>query len=381
MSFTETTLPLVELDSLFQEALNQGVFPGAVFGFSCGPPALRETAVKAYGCLFATGLQVERNPAMHEGVVFDLASLTKPLVTVLGILSLKHRGLLGLGERLPDLLGRTVPDDKSAITLAQLLQHSSGLPAHRPYFEALRDLPVDKRRDALLAMLLAEPLASSPGASAVYSDLGYILLGLIIEGKSGQTLDTFAAQWLYAPLGLAGQLAFNPLGLPAFGDATSFAPTEDCPWRGRVLQGEVHDDNAHAMGGVAGHAGLFGTAGAVLTLVCFLLDLLKGRASHPYLKAADLMAAVCPSNTQPGSTWGLGFDTPSATKSSAGELLSRRSFGHLGFTGASFWCDPEGDLAVVLLTNRVNPSRHNTLIRGFRPRFHDAVARCCDLYL
>jgi len=371
------SLPLTELDALFTAALNQGVFPGAVFGVACGPSAARRTAVKAYGRLWGSGPQGPGNPAMHGEVVFDLASLTKPLATVLALLCLKRRGLLRLSDRLPDLLLQPLPADKRAITLAHLLQHSSGLPAHRPYFESLRALPVDQRRDAALAMLLAEPLESAPGAKAVYSDLGFILLGRIVEEIANEPLDGFVARWLYAPLALQRKIAFNPLGFPLFGTGTMFAPTEECPWRGKVLQGEVHDDNAHALGGVAGHAGLFGTAGAVLTLVRELLDLIQDRASHPHLAAADLKEAVRRANAQTDSTWGLGFDTPSASQSSAGQLLSRQSFGHLGFTGTSFWCDPERDLSVVLLSNRVHPSRHNTLIREFRPRFHDAVARCC----
>jgi len=364
---------LAELDTLFAEALSQGIFPGAVFGLACGPPAARQTTIKVYGRLWAAELHLPDNPAMHEEVVFDLASLTKPLATVLATLCLKRRGLLHLNDCLPSLLGRTVPVDKCDITLAQLLQHSSGLPAHRPYFERLRALPADKRRDALLEMLLAEPLESLSGSKAVYSDLGFILLGRIIEEQSNEPLDAFVTRWLYAPLNLQEKIAFNPLGRPVFKEGSLFAPTEDCPWRG-----EVHDDNAHAMGGVAGHAGLFGTAGAVLTLTRFLLDLLKGQAAHPHLAATDLHDAVRRSNAQADSTWGLGFDTPSANQSSAGHLLSRSSFGHLGFTGTSFWCDPERDIAVVLLTNRVHPSRHNARIRDFRPRFHDAVTRYYD---
>ena len=372
------SLPLAELDTLFAEALSQGVFPGAVFGLACGPPAARRTTVKAYGNLWASRLPGSENQAMHKGVIFDLASLTKPLATVLATLCLKQRGLIHLNDRLPDLLNQPVPADKRAITLAQLLRHASGLPAHRPYFESLRDLPAARRRDALLTMLLAEPLESAPGSKAVYSDLGFILLGRIIEEIANEPLDGFVARWLYGPLGLQEKIAFNPLGSPVFETGTMFAPTEDCPWRGKVLQGEVHDDNAHALGGVAGRAGLFGTAGAVLTLVRFLLDLIQGQTSHPHLAAADLQEAVRRANAQADSTWGLGFDTPAASQSSAGQLLSRQSFGHLGFTGTSFWCDPARDLSVVLLTNRVHPSRHNALIRDFRPRFHDAVARSCD---
>jgi len=369
-----------ELDCLFEEAVTRGVFPGGVFGVSCGNPAARQTVIKAYGRLWVAGLGPPNNPPMTADVVFDLASLTKPLATVLGLLCLKRRGVLSLTDCLPDLLGRVVPRDKSTITLAQLLQHSSGLPAHRPYFESLRTLPAEARKEAVLAMILAEPLATRPGENVVYSDLGYILLGHIIEEKSKQSLDRFVAQWVYAPLGLEGRIAFNPSVAPMFLAGVSFAPTEDCPWRRRVLQGEVHDDNAHALGGVAGQAGLFGSTPAVLILSRFLLDLIKGRTRHPYLEASDLLEAVSRCGP-PGSTWGLGFDTPSAKQSSAGNLLSRLSFGHLGYTGTSFWCDPERDLAVVLLTNRVHPSRENTLIRDFRPRFHDAVARCCDASL
>lgn len=362
------------LDLLFAEALNQGVFPGGVVGISCGPPSARQTMIKAYGQLWAAGLGPSQHPLLTEEVVFDLASLTKPLATVLSVLALQRQGLLALSACLPDLLGRAVARDKSAITLAQLLGHRSGLPAHRPYFETLRTLPTDERRAALLAMLLAEPLLAPPGDQVCYSDLGYLLLGEIIEVKARQTLESLVGQGIYAPLDLAESLAFNPLNSPKFPLGTCFAPTEDCPWRRRILQGEVHDDNAYALGGVAGHAGLFGTAGAVLTLTRFLLDLLQGRVVHPNLAAPDLREAVRPSGP-PGSTWGLGFDTPSARQSSAGQFLSRHSFGHLGYTGTSFWCDPEHDLVVVLLTNRVHPSRDNNLIRQFRPRFHDEVYR------
>lgn len=366
-----------ELDLLFQEALIQGVFPGAVFGISCGPPSARHCLIKAYGHLWAAGLGPAGNQRMSEEVLFDLASLTKPLATVLAVLSLKWQGVLRLQDRLPDLLGMQVPVDKSAITLAQLLRHSSGMPAHRPFFETLRDLPVEVRREAILAMLLAEPLLSPPGENVLYSDLGYLLIGRIIERNSGQTLDRFVDQWLYEPLGLGGQIFFNPLCACRNLAGARFAPTEACPWRHKILRGEVHDDNAYVLGGVAGQAGLFGTTGAVLTLARFLLDVVKGRRQHPNFSQADLAAAVRRCGL-PGSTWGLGFDTPSERQSSAGDLLSRTSFGHLGFTGTSFWCDLERDLVVVLLSNRVHPSRDNTLIREFRPRFHDAVARYYD---
>lgn len=365
------------LDTLFDNAIRHGVFPGGVFGISYGQPTTRQTVIKAYGNLWATGFGPANNPAMSNQVVFDLASLTKPLATALSILCLKNQGMLCLNDRLSDLLEQPVPVDKKTITLAQFLQHNSGLPAHRPYFESLRALPVGRRKTELLAMLLAEPLVASPGETVIYSDLGYMLLGLIVEKKTKHPFNTFVKERLYAPLGLAEEICFNPINAPTFSPGTIFAPTELCPWRQRILYGEVHDDNAHAMGGVAGHAGLFGRAQAVLTLSRFLLDLFNGETEHPLLLSSDLHEATN-RRIQPGNTWGLGFDTPSATQSSAGDLLSRLSFGHLGFTGTSFWCDPERNLAIVLLTNRVHPSRDNTQIREFRPRFHDAVVRSME---
>lgn len=369
-----TSCPTDTLDTLFNVAIRQGVFPGGVFGISYGPPATRRTVIKAYGHLWALGFGPPNNPVMTDQVVFDLASLTKPLATALSLLCLKKQEILRLNDQLSDLLEQAVPDDKKDITLEQLLRHNSGLPAHRPYFKQLRSLPVEVRKKALLTMLLAEPLEACPGHAVVYSDLGFMLLGFIIEEKTKQPLNDFVAQRLYAPIGLADEISFNPISTAVFSTNTFFAPTELCPWRQKVLYGEVHDDNAYALGGVAGHAGLFGRVQAVLALSRFLLDLYNGQAEHPLLDRSDLREAARRSG-RADSTWGLGFDTPSAIGSSAGNLLSRLSFGHLGFTGTSFWCDPERDLAIVLLTNRVHPSRDNTLLREFRPCFHDTVVR------
>jgi len=367
-----------EVDRLFAEAVSQGVFPGGVFGLAWGPPTARQTLIRAYGRLWASGLGPADEPPMSEEVVFDLASLTKPLATVLAVLCLKKEGLLSFTDPLPELLGRQVAADKRAITLAHLLQHCSGLAAHRPYFEALRLLPADQRRRAVCDLILAEPLLSPPGESVCYSDLGYLLLGQIVEERGGQALDALVKERLYAPLGLEERLVFSPRQSLSGQSGVRLAPTEDCPWRGKIMHGEVHDDNAFVLGGVAGHAGLFGAAGAVLELSRLLLDLTLGRGGHPQLRASDLRQVVSPSGPA-GSSWGLGFDTPSPRQSSAGDLLSRRSFGHLGFTGTSFWCDPDRDLVVVLLTNRVHPCRDNPLIRQFRPRFHDAVVRCLSI--
>jgi len=358
------------------EALASGIFPGAVCGVAVGPPERRGIFVKAWGRLFAPSLRHPEDQPLREDVVFDLASLTKPLATVLAVLCLRRAMGLDWDTPLPSLLDGPIPADKAGITLRHLLAHASGLPAHRPYFETLRTLPRGHRKAAIQAAILAEPLDALPGTQAIYSDLGFLLLGFMLEERLGQPLDQLVRERVLAPIGLTAAIGFNPIGRPFFAPGTPFAPTEDCPWRGSILRGEVHDDNAHVLGGVAGHAGLFGTAGGVLALATHLLDLVRGRATHPGFSPADLCLAAQPAHLPPGSPWGLGFDTPSPQGSSAGRHLSPVSFGHLGFTGTSLWCDPRQDLVIVLLTNRVHPRRDNVLIRDFRPRFHDAVVAC-----
>jgi len=350
--------------------LREGVFPGAVAAIGHGVPGRRRLFIRAYG---QAALVPSPRP-LGEETFFDLASLTKPLVTSLAVLCLIERGLLSLDMPLPRLVEDTVPEEKKTITLARLLGHSSGLPAHRPYFEALRSVPAPERGARLVELILREPLEYRPGSMTVYSDLGFMLLGRIVELKGGMGLATLAHRWLFEPLGLGEHLFFRPLHDLARETAgpAGFAATENCGWRGRILCGEVHDDNAFVLGGVAGHAGLFGDAGGVLALTLALLDQWQGRATHPGYANRDL-ARLLGRQDIASTSWGLGFDTPSEGYSSGGRLLSRHSVGHLGFTGTSFWIDPEKETVVVLLTNRVHPDRHREGMRAFRPLFHDAV--------
>jgi CubicO group peptidase (beta-lactamase class C family) len=175
-------------------------------------------------------------------------------------------------------------------------------------------------------------------------------------------------------LGLAEDLFFLPLDRPLAVDRTRIAATESCRWRGRTLQGEVHDEHGWLMGGVAGHAGLFGTLHGVLALGEWILDLWQGRTEHSTIPVALLRTAL--ERQLANGTWCLGFDTPTVGSSSSGRYFSPCSVGHLGFSGTSFWIDPKRDVVVVLLTNRVHPSRENTRIRRFRPFFHDQVMAC-----
>jgi CubicO group peptidase (beta-lactamase class C family) len=220
-----------------------------------------------------------------------------------------------------------------------------------------------------------EPPEAAPGAAVQYSDLGFILLGEVVETVSGMPLEAFCRQYIFTRLQIEGMgfrdlTQLRPAGIP-------FASTESCPWRGRVLQGEVHDENAWIMGGVAGHAGVFATARQVWRFAHGLLGGLQGR---PWLVSpATLQAFTTRQGMPEGSTWGLGWDTPTPGQSSAGRYFSPTAIGHLGFTGTSLWIDPAQQVIVVLLTNRVHPSRRREGIRTFRPRLHDAVMQALKL--
>ena len=311
---------------------------------------------------------------VNLATLFDLASLTKPLCTTLLILSLVAEGRLHLDDRLAAVLDLPVPVDKKDLRVWQLLNHSAGFTPYRPYY---RDYPPESSvtwREQLLGRILADPLEYSVGSESRYSDLGFMLLGRVVENRSGLPLDKVFQERLSKPLGLADDLLYLPLDRPLAVPRERIAATEACPWRGRVLQGEVHDEHCWLLGGVAGHAGLFGTLHGVRTLAEWLLDVWQGRAQHPAIPACLLRKALA--RRGPHSTWGLGFDTPTPGSSSSGRWFAPTSVGHLGFSGTSLWIDPEREVVAVLLTNRVHPSRDNERIRQFRPFFHDRVMGC-----
>ncbi|MEN8199004.1 MAG: serine hydrolase [Thermodesulfobacteriota bacterium] len=315
-------------------------------------------------CGFAQ-LEPERKK-LEKDTYFDLASLTKPLTTVLLLLALFEKKILTGSSRLGDIFP-SCPPDKRDISITQLMSHSGGFVPHRDYFKELIKMEEGKRKDYLLNTILAEKLTSLPGENHCYSDIGYILLGLIIEERTGEGIATLSDSLLYRPLRLHNQLFFPGLdGRQGAG----YASTEVCPWSKKMLCGTVHDDNCRAMGGVAGHAGLFGTLEGVVTLCEQLLDQWKGRGGHPAYSNPQLIRAL---QRVGNSNWTMGFDMVSREDSSAGSHFSRESIGHLGFTGTSFWIDPQKECIAVLLTNRVHPSRENWKIKEFRPLFHDIL--------
>ncbi len=358
---------LKRLDKVFKNALKEKVFSGAAVGVCLGHGKNRKILRKTYGY---TSFEQGVHKDVNTSTLFDLASLTKPLATTLVIAALIKEGKIQLSEQLKDILPVSLPQDKANITVAQLLSHSSGLTAYKKYFEILLATEHGKRNKKLEELLLVEPLVYEPGSKSLYSDIGFMFLKWIIEIRGGVGIEDIARQKVFAPLGLDKKIFFSP-NLGVMGKE-SFAATEDCPLRKRVLYGEVSDENTFAMGGAAGHAGLFGTIDAVLDLSTLILDIWQERDIHPFVDSKTLQGFLKRQEI-PGSTWALGFDTPSKELSTGGRYLSPKSVGHLGFTGTSLWIDPEKELVMVLLTNRVHPSRDNEGIKKFRPLFHDTV--------
>ena len=351
---------------LLLDAVAGGVFPGAVLLVSRHKKTLFCEAVGNGAVLPAPRL-------MTDQTRFDLASLTKPLATALTVLCLVSQEKLQLDDALAELLPSTnIPQDKETITLRQLLCHCSGLPAWKPYYLSLQTLPLKDRKASLRQMILQEPLDSSPGTITTYSDLGFLLIEWILEQSSGQNLHHFTRKDLFGHLGCATP-AFLPLDQGSVPDPFEFADTEYCSWRAITLSGQVHDENAYVLGGVAGHAGLFGTASEVKCVLDAILDTLStGDTSTPWSRER-LTEFLRPALLDPTSTWALGFDTPGSSDSSAGHHFSSETIGHLGFTGTSFWLDLQREMAVILLTNRIHLSRDNEKIKDFRPLLHDAV--------
>jgi CubicO group peptidase (beta-lactamase class C family) len=335
---------------VLHDAVRARVCPAAVVEVGRSHGVLHR---EAFGALsYETGA-----PAATDDTVFDLASLTKVLATTSVVMQLVERGQIALD----DPVGQHVPAwrgaDRDDVTIRDLLAHCSGLPAWRPYYQTLRGI------DAYVEAIAAEPLDYAPGTRSEYSDLGFIVLGAI-AGRGVSLDERFVT--ILQQMGVTEEIQFLP---PALWRART-APTEHDPWRGRLLVGDVHDENAWALGGVAGHAGLFGTAGAVGACARHLLQVLDGRTGA--FRSSTAWSFVRRRVEVPASSRALGWDTMLPT-SSCGSHLSVQAFGHTGFTGTSLWIDPETDLYVVLLTNRVHPTRQNEGIGAVRRALHDAV--------
>ncbi|MGH7584788.1 MAG: serine hydrolase domain-containing protein [Gemmatimonadales bacterium] len=338
-----------DLAALLDSAVAAGAAPGAVIGLSMH-------GKRWYYGTGRLGLDDATRPDEHT--VYDLASLTKVVALTSAALHEVEAGALDLDAPVQRYVPEFAGPGKERVTVRHLLTHSSGLPAWRELF---REAPT---RDSALAIVFATPLDTLPGTGEVYSDLGAILAGVVVERVSGTRLSALANQQVFRPLGMRDTRYAPPESWQA-----RIAPTENDPWRGRILRGEVHDENAARLEGITGHAGLFGTAADLVRYGEWWLEAwATDSVAHAFASRQELV---------PGSSRAIGWDTPSI-RSSAGTRLSNWSFGHTGFTGTSIWIDPSRQLVVVLLTNRVHPTRENTRNILLRRAVADAAAELAD---
>ena len=347
---------------LLNRAVQDRAFPGGVLAVGYRG----ELIVHAFG----KQTYEASAPAVQPDTIYDAASLTKPVVTTTLIAMLVQAGRLQLDAPvamyLPEWAAGPNPEWRRKVTLRHLLTHTSGLPAHEDYFQTANG------KHEVPAKIFAEPLAYDPGTKSEYSDLGFILLGEIVERVTGKALDRLAHERIFAPLGMSDSM-FNP----AKSLGARIAPTEnDTAFRKRLVRGEVHDENAWAMGGVAGHAGLFSTAADLAAFCQMLLN--GGIYGHQRILRRGVIEQFTAREPLAAGTRALGWSAPTEG-SSSGRYFSSHSYGHTGFTGTSIWVDPERELFVIVLTNRIHPTRLNEKIQQVRPALHDAVVEALGL--
>jgi CubicO group peptidase (beta-lactamase class C family) len=382
--------------SILEEAITHRAFPAASTAVTHAGKLL---ALKAFGTFeykeepegarpLSRSVQKDEHfdlAEIHPETLFDLASLTKPVATTTMAMLLHERGLLELDA---PIIG-TLPEFNSAsdrrhksVTFRMLLAHSSGLPAYEKLFLKTQS------REELLSAAFQTQLTADPGTRAEYSDIGFIILGTALERISEESLDGFCQREIFGPLGMANT-TFNPpvtlrpkipptaderqtvaLGRIARAPQEATAPANIQPhstFRNRIIQGEVQDENASVLGGVAGHAGLFSTAEDVARFAQMMLN-----QGAPILRP-ETVATFTQCQCEPaGTTRTLGWDTPSKP-SQSGKYFGPHSYGHLGYTGTSLWIDPDRQLSITLLTNRTWPHCSNPAIQEVRPKFHDAI--------
>ena len=333
--------PLASVRAILQRAIADRVFPGAIVevGRANGALATIVAGTQTYDASSA---------AIDTHTIYDLASLTKVVATAPLIADQLARGRLRLNDRVRHWIASWTGEDRQAVTIQDLLEHASGLPGHRPYYESRRG------RASFELAICEEPLAYLPRTQSIYSDPGFMLLGFALENAAGAPIDRQFDAWRDRELGAGVELRYRPGR--EWRERT--APTEHTP-AGEERRGDVHDENTEALGGVAAHAGLFGTAASV------------GACARWWMRSPAL-SQFARKSTVPGSSRALAWDTMLPT-SSCGTKLSPSAIGHTGFTGTSLWIDAAKDLYVVILSNRVHPTRHHEGIQDVRRALHDAI--------
>jgi CubicO group peptidase (beta-lactamase class C family) len=365
-----------DVEQAFNDAVERGAIPGGTIIVRVGNDIVFE------GAFGFRSIIPNRTPVRIE-TVYDLSSLTKALATTVAAMILTRDGKLRLDDRITRFFHNFGVHAKTITTFRHLLAHCSGLAAWRPFHERIAAIEKGGKVNFMASYgakeftyeeIHRERPEAPPGTKTIYSDLNFILLGEAIEKITTLPLNRFCRDKIFRPLGLRAT-DFIDLALirsrrlePV---TDMFAPTEICPSRGRLLVGEVDDENAYAMGGVSGHAGLFAPVREVDRIATELLACWAGTSD--FIPQKIIRQFWSRDLTVAGSTWALGWDMPSAQGSSSGRHFSPDAVGHLGFTGTSVWIEPARQIAVSLMTNRVHPRRDNQAIREFRPRIHDLV--------
>jgi CubicO group peptidase (beta-lactamase class C family) len=375
---------LQRVDKAIDKAIEKAETPGAVVlaRMARDGEMLEHLSVRGFAVV-----RPERIP-MARDTIFDLASLTKPIATTTAILLLVNDGLIDLDDPVVKVLPSFGDRNKEEVTFRHLLTHSSGLKPWRGYHELLiekerktgeRLLGTPAGREFVIDRTVRSGLVHDTGEAAVYGDLDFIVLGAAVEALSHQRLDEFCQERIFGPLEMNDTffIPANEVGEMSVDDALRrrIAGTESCEWRGRIVWGEVHDPNSSAMGGVGGHAGRFSTVDDVMKFATTALDVWHGRSD---VWPRELLQSFFTRQKLPESSdWALGWDTPTAGASTAGQHFSPRSVGHLGFTGTSLWIDLEAECVVVMLTNRVHLVAKKSQF-GLRPIVHDAIREAFD---
>jgi CubicO group peptidase (beta-lactamase class C family) len=347
-----------EAFTILREAIGSRAFPGCSLAVTSHG---KLTAFSAFG-----HYTDETSPVIDENSLFDIASVSKVVATTAMAMILYERGMLDLdlpvGSIVPEFVSTNPDPIRREVTLRMLLAHSSGLPAYEKLFQRAHSA------DDLLEAAFSIPLTAEPDTRAEYSDIGFIILGIALSRLADEPLDHFCQREIFGPLAMTST-TFNPS--PTM--RSHCVPTaDDQSFRHRIIQGEVQDENASILGGIAGHAGLFSNA---LDLARFSIAMLDG--SRPILHPETLKVFATRQATPHGTSRALGWDTPSQP-SQSGKYFSPHSFGHLGYTGCSLWIDPVRQLSIALLTNRTWPDCRNQAIKQVRPRVHDAIVEALE---
>jgi serine-type D-Ala-D-Ala carboxypeptidase len=375
-----------KIDLAIESAIVDGVFPSASILVA------REGEV----------IHAAQYGGAREDTCFDIASLTKPVSTATIAMFLVSEELLKLEDTVYQWLGGARLPEHKQMTVERLLSHTSGLPAWQPHY---LNLPIsligtDAGRRIVLDECYSESPEYKPGEKTIYSDIGYTILGEILSQAGGAPLDELFTRYVARALNLSNTFFVHTMGAPfqttkkrtttsaeqhvptqthnKKGTGTEkrhrFAPTEDCPWRERVIHGEVHDQNSYALGGISGQAGLFSTASDLNTFITEITRSIRGESD--WLPKQILERFIPRSKTKPDvDSYALGWNHPGKHNSSSGNHFSPNSIGHLAYTGCSFWIDLDQDFWIILLTNRIHPSTTNEKIRSFRPAIHDLIYR------